>query len=170
MPTSDPANKGWILDKINSVNPSTILDVGAGNGTYGKMISAMLPRTKIDCIEVWKPYIESFNLKDIYSNVFFGDVREHDNFNYDIVIFGDVLEHMTESDAISVWNKTSKQAKYGIISIPIVHSPQGAAGGNPYEIHVEEDWNKERITNSFSHIVDSKDYRFVGGYFADFKN
>lgn len=170
MPTSDPENKRWVLSKINKMRPFTILDVGAGDGGYAKLIKPILPDSKIDGIEVWEPYIKEYNLESLYDNVIQVDVREHEDFNYDLVIFGDVLEHMSEADALAVWEKASKQAKWGIISIPIIHCPQGDVGGNPYEIHVEDHWTTERVLNSFSHIVSHKEYRLVGGFAARFKN
>ena len=61
-------------------------------------------------------------------------MRLIDDFDYDLVIFGDVLEHMTEEDAVKLWNKVSKQARAAIIAIPIIQYPQGAHGVSPTNI------------------------------------
>ena len=168
MPTSPPENKPWVLEKIVQVNPTTILDIGPGEGTFADLLKNVLPNAVIDGVEIWEPYITKYNLVNKYNNIIVRDVREHDDFNYDLVIFGDVLEHMSEEDAIKVWEKASKQAKYAIISLPIIHYPQGEYGGNPYEVHVEEDWNEDRVLKTFSHIVEYKSYRVAGGFLAKF--
>jgi hypothetical protein len=92
------------------------------------------------------------------------------SFEYDLVILGDILEHMSESDAINLWDKISKQAKYAIISIPIIHYHQDAINGNPYEVHVEEDWTVERVLEKFSHIVEHKKFEVTGTFIAEFNN
>jgi hypothetical protein len=169
MPSSHPENKSWLLKKIKQIKPKNILDVGAGEGTYGEFIKSFInSNIVIDAIEVWQPYIDYFNLKSIYDNVYQKDVRVYDNFDYDIVIFGDVLEHMSANDAIQLWNRCSKQAKYAIISIPITHMPQGAFNNNPYEIHVEEDWNSELVLEKFHSIIDYKLFQFTGAFIAKF--
>jgi hypothetical protein len=98
------------------------------------------------------------------------DVRDVTNFEYDLVILGDILEHMSESDAITLWDKISKQAKYAIISIPIIHYHQDAINGNPYEVHVEEDWTVEKVLEKFSHIIEHKKFEVTGTFIAGFNN
>ena len=73
------------------------------------MLKNVLPNAVIDGVEIWEPYITKYNLVNKYNNIIVRDVREHDDFNYDLVIFGDVLEHMSEEDAIKVWEKACKQ-------------------------------------------------------------
>lgn len=171
MPYSDPANKPWAAEKIKEINPRTVLDVGAGAGVYLDLIKEHLGAHVIVVgLEVWQPNIEQFNLEERYDKVINDDVRNIDNFDYDLVIFGDVLEHMSELDAVSLWDKVSKQAGSAIISIPIIHYHQDAYEGNPYEIHVEADWNPERVKNSFHSIVESKEFDVTGVYIGRFKN
>lgn len=170
MPSSVPENKPWTLNKLFEMSPKTILDVGAGNGTYVNLIKDIRKSVKIDAIEVWEPYIDLYELRLKYDNVFMKDVREHDDFAYDVVIFGDVLEHMSKEDAIAVWNKASKQAKYAIISIPIIHMPQGHEHGNPYEEHIKDDWTTEEVLESFSHISAYETFRLVGTFIGDFSS
>lgn len=170
MGVSNPENKPWIQEKIKELNPSNILDVGAGAGIYLDVIrNALGDNVVVDAIEVWNPYIEYFNLKNRYNNVYELDVREFSDFDYDLVIFGDVLEHMSENDALEVWEKVSKKARNAIISIPIIHYHQDAINGNPYEVHVEEDWNSERVLEKFSNIVEYKEFAVTGTFIAEFK-
>lgn len=171
MGTSHPESKPWIMQKVHEIqkeNTLTILDVGAGSGTYADALIEDSIRANIDAVEVWKPYISEYNLSKKYRVVYEKDIRDHQDFNYDIVIFGDILEHMSEEDALNVWNRVSKQARYAVIAIPIIHYHQPAINGNPYEEHITEDWNSEKVINTFSHIVDSWQGNIVGAFWADF--
>ena len=71
----------------------------------------------------------------------------------DVVILGDVAEHMTEADALRLWQRAADAAARAVyLSIPIVHYPQGEIEGNPHEHHVVEDWNHEKVLASFDGI------------------
>jgi hypothetical protein len=169
MGHSDPTNKPWTIAKIKELNPSTVLDCGAGAGIYLDLIRKEIGSDVIvDAVEIWNPYIEQFDLYKRYNSLYNIDLREISNFNYDLVILGDVLEHMTESDALKVWDLVASQAKYAIISIPIIHYHQDAINGNPYEIHVEEDWNTEKVLQKFKNIVEYVEFPQTGVFVAKF--
>jgi hypothetical protein len=171
MPYSDPDNKPWTAEKIKEINPKTVLDVGAGAGVYVDIIRRDLGiDVWVEAVEAWEPNIKDFNLNGRYNAVHQKDVREMEEFNYDLVIFGDVLEHMLESESIELWNKVGKQAKHAIISIPIIHYHQEAVGGNPYEVHVEEDWDAARVLKSFYGIKEHKLFDVTGVFVAEFYN
>ena len=76
-----------------------ILDVGPGAGTYWKVANGL--GYKMDCIEIHKPYIKEFKLKEKYDNVFEGNILDFDISKYEVIILGDVLEHITTNDAQS---------------------------------------------------------------------
>jgi 2-polyprenyl-3-methyl-5-hydroxy-6-metoxy-1,4-benzoquinol methylase len=157
---------------INDIKPSTVLDVGAGAGMYKLLIERLVleraqPKT-VDAIEVWEPYVKEFELDKLYNNVYTQDVRDWDNWDYDLVIFGDVLEHMTKEEATKVWEKVSKQARYAIISIPLGHNHQDAYNGNPFEEHVTDGWELQEILDSFKGIVKMKPMSIVGIFLAEF--
>ena len=124
MPVSDPSNKPYAAELIMRLNPSTILDVGPGVGTCGSLIRERLEVDRLDAVEIWAPYIEKYRLKEIYDNVIISDVRYWQDFEYDPVILGDVLEHLSFDEAMMLWKNLSKHAG-AILSIPIVHYPQG---------------------------------------------
>jgi 2-polyprenyl-3-methyl-5-hydroxy-6-metoxy-1,4-benzoquinol methylase len=169
MPVSNPETKPWIADRLIEIQPKTVMDVGAGAGIYSNMIRQLFNKNvEITGVEIWAPYISQFLLKVKYDKLIEADIREMDDFKYDVVILGDVIEHMSESDAVALWKKISKQARYAIIALPTIHMPQGAAYGNPYEVHVEEDWTPERVLKSFSNIVDHKVFEETGAFLAKF--
>jgi hypothetical protein len=55
-----------------------------------------------------------------------------------------------------------------VISIPIHHCPQGAWGGNPYEIHVKDDWTHQEVMESFPGIKQFlKKTKTIGVYWIE---
>jgi 2-polyprenyl-3-methyl-5-hydroxy-6-metoxy-1,4-benzoquinol methylase len=171
MGYSNPENKPWAQKKIIELRPTTVLDVGAGQGTYLNLIREGLgAEVIVNAVEVWQPYIDQFDLLNRYDKLFAMDVRDMTNFKYDLVILGDILEHMSEIDAVTLWENISKQAKHAMISIPIIHYHQDAINGNPYEIHVEEDWTMERVLEKFKGITEYKKFEVTGTFIAEFNN
>lgn len=166
MPYSDPDNKALAAEWVAELSPASVLDVGPGAGAYGKMVRALLGVERVDAVEAWEAYVSEFALKDIYHAVFLGDVRKHEDFNYDLVIFGDVLEHMTRDEALEVYERAREQAKNVMFSIPIIHLPQGAYAGNPFEVHVEEDWSHDEVLDWFPGIYRAEKFRVTGLYLA----
>jgi len=169
MPGSMDEGKDQIKIWIQQINPKTVLDVGCGKGTYSDIFKDLnMKPEKFDALEVWKPYINKYKLAEKYNNIINVDAREHKDWDYDLVILVDVLEHMTKEEAIAIWQSISKQARYAIISIPIVHYPQGHEHGNPYEEHVKDDWTTEEVLKTFSNITIHKAHNVVGVFVAKF--
>lgn len=170
MGVSDPTNKPYAEELIARLQPKTVIDVGAGAGIYAEITRRASPDAHITAIEAWQPYIQQFDLKNKYDEVINADVREVESFKADLVIFGDVIEHMSKADAQELWARVSYDAEYAMISLPIVHWHQDAINGNPYEVHVEEDWNTEDVLQSFSHIVEYMVFPQTGTFLAKFKD
>lgn len=168
MPYSDPENKDWTVEQILLDPPQTVLDVGAGAGVYAELLCPRVAGIHMTALEPWLPYVWDFHLLTKYDAVSMRDVRVVEHFDYDLVIFGDVLEHMPKDDAVAVWEKVSKQAKRALISIPIIHFPQGEEHGNPYEVHVKDDWTVDEVLESFPGITNWRAFNVTGVFFADF--
>lgn len=169
MGTSHPQGRPWIIKKILENKIQSIIDIGAGSGTYYNALSKTKYKGTIDAVEVWEPYVNEFSLKKKYRKLWIEDVRTFDLFNHDLVIFGDVLEHMAVDEALDVWDRASKYCSYAVISIPIIHYHQDAINGNPYEEHIKEDWTHQEVIDTFPHIVDSWQGDIVGAYWAKFR-
>jgi 2-polyprenyl-3-methyl-5-hydroxy-6-metoxy-1,4-benzoquinol methylase len=168
MGHSDPENKQWAIRRIAELQPKTILDVGAGAGTYCTLIKQYIdPHINITGIEAWEPNIQKYRLLEKYNRIILKDVREHKEFNYDLVIFGDVLEHMTKEESINLWNNCISQCKCAMISIPIIHYPQEEIEGNPYEVHVKDDWTPIEVLESFKGIYECRFFKSTGTFFAE---
>ncbi len=171
MPWSAEENKPWIIEQMLELDPLSVLDVGAGAGVYGRLVRQSLPNvTKLDAVEIWTPYVSRFGLDKIYDEVFLDDIRirSFPPSSYDVVIMGDVLEHMTKLQATLVWNHMLGVANKAVImSVPIIHYPQGHAEGNPYEEHVKDDWTAGEVLDSFMGITDYNTFDVTGVFIAD---
>lgn len=144
MPTSIEEGKDWLTAFFMAKNPQTVLDVGVGEGTYAKLWRPMNKGIWWTGIEAWKPYVRQFKLKSTKTRVMYDELHimeaadaELHLFHRDLVIFGDVLEHMSKGEAQRLLNRAHEGGAWNIaVSVPIIHAPQGAVDGNPYEEHV----------------------------------
>lgn len=137
MPTSATEGKPWMIQRILRHNPDSILDIGAGAGTYGKILRPLLPDAYMTAVEIHAPYVSDYKLWKMYDSVVIGDARNCDLPIADIVILGDILEHMDLRDALELWNRARNRAvKAVLLSVPIIEWPQGEMFGNPHERHV----------------------------------
>jgi len=175
MPKSSKEGKDIILQWVKELPLETILDIGAGSGTYKKMFlkNKIHPTSLWTAIEAWEPYIAEFNLLSLYNKVVNVDVREC-NFealgNFDITFMGDVLEHITKDEAIALVDSVMSVSKYAVISIPIIHWPQGESHGNPFEVHVKDDWSDDEVKSAFSkYITKSSAGESIGVYWLESK-
>jgi predicted TPR repeat methyltransferase len=173
MPTSSVLGKDFTIDWIRQTpNLNNILDIGAGEGTYPNLCkneNNLLTNSKWYGVEAWEPYITEYNLTSLYDVLINEDVRKLDwqcMPNFDLVICGDVLEHMTKEESQSVVESALSKTRYLLISIPIVKAKQGAVGGNPFEIHVKDNWSHEEVIDSFSNIVESHTTKRIGVYIS----
>ena len=144
MPTSSRENKKYMQEFVEAEGIKTVLDVGAGAGTYYDFLKDQVEY--LDAVEVWDKYIERFKLREKYRKVFDIDIRGFETEEtYDLVTAGDVLEHVYPQEAVKVFEYLKTISKFVMVSVPIVHYPQGKLFGNHHEMHLIEDALKELI-------------------------
>lgn len=115
---------------------SSLLDVGAGGGTYGYYLGAGY---NMEAVELWPDSINVLKGMVQYTMVHEVDIRDFEyEHEYDLIIFGDVLEHLSVEDAQKVLAEAEKHAKHILIGIPYM-LPQEAIYGNEAEIHRQPD-------------------------------
>ncbi len=152
---SSVEGKEWIKERVTALAdsaPVSVLDVGPGVGTYAKLLAG--PQVShLTGLEIFEPYVDTYRLRQYYDEIIIGDARQVDLPPADVVILGDVAEHMTEAEALDLWNRSAAAARRAVyLSIPIVHYPQGEIEGNEHEHHVVDDWNHDKVLAAFPGI------------------
>jgi len=154
MPSSTSFFKKETISYIVKNYPTDckILDVGAGIGTYSDLLK---PRgyLNMDCVEVYQPYIDEYDLKAKYNNVYNQDITKSDiDFNqYDLVIFGDIIEHLSEEDALSVLNKIKNETSV-IVAVPF-DAVQGEHFGNIHETHLQDKLTFDHFIKTYKNYI-----------------
>ena len=148
MGRSTPFGKQETKQFLNKRHPgrATILDVGAGKGTYAMLLDS---KYIMDAIEIFKPYIEKFKIHRLYRKVMEMDVRDYEfDQKYDIVIMGDVLEHLSFEDARKFINKAKQNCDTIIVQVPYLFR-QGPANNNQAETHIQDDLTPELFAERY---------------------
>lgn len=141
-----------------------ILDIGAGSGTYINLIkikNQVCEDAEWIGVEAWGEYIDRFDLRNKYNTVINQDARTlnwDELGQFDVALAGDVLEHMTKAEAIELVDQILNHCNTLIISIPIIHMPQDAVEGNPFEVHVKDDWSHDEVMATWADYI-RRDYR-----------
>jgi hypothetical protein len=152
-----PETAEWF--RQNQQNITRVIDIGAGSGTYVKLIKQefdLCHNSEWTAVEAWKEYINQFELEKLYDSVINQDVRTLDwekLGHFSVAIAGDVLEHMTKEEAVVLVDKILDHADTLIVSIPIVYMPQDAVEGNPYEVHVKPDWSHDEVMETWAPFI-----------------
>lgn len=141
MPYSSTAFKEEIKDHLLEHIPgmARVLDVGPGCGTYGMMLNS---ERIIDAVEIFEPYIDTFNLRDKYTKVFNGNILSFDFSIYDYIIMGDVLEHIPKYEAINLVKRIDDDGIHCLIAVPYLYE-QGEYMDNIHEVHHQADLTHE---------------------------
>jgi len=149
MPRSQQPIEGEniILKRIGNLeSPALILDVGAGDGKWGRLLSNKM--LLVCGIEAWKRSIEINVLDDIYWKVINEDMRNLPVIFYklfDAIILGDVLEHVGRNDALLIIERLKQSGTEAYLTVPISACPQdGTIYGNPFETHLDQ-WTHEEL-------------------------
>jgi len=137
----------------------TILDVGAGNGTYARLLGY----PNMDAVEVYGPNIEKYGLREMYRNVYNVDIKDFHYGWYDLVIFGDVLEHLEVEEAQEVLRYACQHSKNVIVAVPYEYK-QGVEEGNVYEIHKQDDLTPLKMKERYPALKELWRNDFYGYY------
>ena len=136
MPYSTPFLKEEIKQHFikNVLNHISILDAGAGCGTYSMLLREHFPN--MDAVDIFPNYLQMFDLKAKYNNVFIGDIRKFDIDDYEYIILGDIIEHLTFEDAHKLLSKIQQKDKLCLVGVPYEYE-QGTYMDNVHETHLQ---------------------------------
>ena len=171
--------KEWLYFMSFDPKPvKTILDVGAGAGTYGKVIRTIDKPFIVHAVEPYEPYVGKFKLEEVYDQVSTENILEMikgDIANYDLVILGDVLEHLSRPQAYVVWNALKGISRFMWLSLPVVpfkewfwgyKQPAADWEENPLERHQHE-WQYQEVLDMLGPFLWQVPYRTVGVFIAE---
>lgn len=166
MPTSYPLYKdsvrNWFLENVPF--NTRIMDVGAGCGTYSQLLRGY--GYKMDAIEIWEPYIEKYDLKSKYDQVWNWDfinmpVGAYDD--YDFFIMGDILEHLSVDEGQWILSFLTLKRKKFLVAVPY-QMEQGEHEGNMYETHLQPDLTPEIMEERYPELELLYGNNFYGYY------
>lgn len=126
-----------------------ILDVGAGCGTYWELLHDNFKY--IDAVEVFKPNIDNYNLKNKYHSVYNINITDFKYDYYDVIIFGDIIEHLDTNEAQNVLKYAYTRCKEMIVAVPY-ELEQGIEEGNVYEIHKQPDLTPKIMKERYPYL------------------
>lgn len=139
--------KDYLVSKFKG--NAKILDVGAGCGTYWNLLHNYFKT--IDGVEVFKPNIDNYQLKNKYHKVYNIDIKGFKYDFYDIIIFGDIIEHLDTSEAQEVLKYAYNKCKEMIVAVPY-QLKQDEVDGNIYEIHKQDDLTDEIMKERYPYL------------------
>lgn len=156
MPTSAFAGRGFFTTHLERVAEElkTVVDFGPGEGTYSILGRHLAPDATWIGVEIFKPYIDRYDLDQKYDNVIVSDLR-YTQIKHDLSIFGDVLEHLPGPDVQTVLEVQAELSRYIYVSVPIIPAPQGPSHGNDHEEHLH-DWTFDEMSDLLMSVGPAK--------------
>lgn len=146
--------KSLLIEKFPD-RETTIVDVGAGAGSYADLLGGQY--RNIDAVEIWRPYIAEFGLAGKYRNVFCEDAsdffRKASCPRYDVAILGDVLEHLAVNEAADMIERCVARCGYVLVIVPF-SCEQEESHGNHYERHLQPDLTFETMSERYGEYLE----------------
>lgn len=140
MPYSSFVFDDAIAEIIKLIHPKVFLDLGAGAGKYGSMVKEIDPSIETIAVEIEEDYLEKFNLRSIYHQIWnipiINLIRpEYFDSCFDIVMAGDILEHLKKSEGIDLLNFLIYRSRWVIVKFPHRYL-QNVVDGYSSEAHI----------------------------------
>ena len=105
---------------LGELKPRSILDIGAGEGKYGKLVRAMGAPVKLVAVECDGTLHEGLYAAgyDEVRAITAQQLMDHPAETYDFVIMGDVIEHMKHSDGQDLLEFLNYRSAYILVITP----------------------------------------------------
>ena len=155
-----PEIRQWFIDNVPT--DKKILDVGPGVGTYSMLLRDL--GYKMDALEIWWPYVEQYNLREKYDNVYIGDIAKFYFGEYDFIIIGDVLEHLSVENAQKIMSAMTDMNKECLVAIPYQMEQDGEEYGNIYETHLQPDLTHQVMEERYPDLKPIFTNQYYGYY------
>ncbi len=140
MPYSSDIFDNAIAEIIQCIKPRTFLDLGAGAGKYGSMVKQTDSSIETTAVEIEKDYIEKFNLRSMYHQVWNISVTDilqpkYYDSSFDVTMIGDILEHLKKSEGVDLLNFLIYRCRWIIVEFPHRYL-QNTVDGYTSEAHI----------------------------------
>lgn len=136
--------KNYLISKFPET--ATILDVGAGEGTYYNLLHDYFKN--MNAVEIFRPNIQKYELEKKYTTVICSNIHGLPYTYYDIIIFGDIIEHLDIKEAQEVLKYAYARCKEMIVAVPY-ELEQGICEDNVYEMHKQPDLTDELMKKRY---------------------
>lgn len=154
MPFSENTFDDMAYALVERTRVDCFLDIGAGNGKYGKLLKLLHPHSVRVAVEIERDYIERFALDTIYDEVLHMDaahlIEARLEDTYDLVILGDCLEHMRKSVGVDLLSFLVYRVRHALIIYPERYL-QGPWFGYRSEAHISN-WSAHDFAG-FDHLL-----------------
>ena len=137
MPWSVGLFNNLLETHIAKIEPTNILDVGCGSGSYSEMFKRVAPDAVLEAVEPTERYWSEYDLMHKYHLLHKMPIQEFTKLDtkiYDVIVCFDILEHLYLSEAIDTIECLRYCSRNIIIAWP-TDVPQGNHEGNQYEKH-----------------------------------
>ena len=111
----------FTIEQIKSICPRLVVDVGPGDGYYGKLLHYLYSKPPyIVGVELNKKWADHCKSIKIYDEIILGNIKEVISTLFgNLIIFGDVLEHLEKDDAEYTLGVAVKNFEWVIVNGPI---------------------------------------------------
>ncbi|MEA1927459.1 MAG: hypothetical protein U9N73_04585 [Candidatus Auribacterota bacterium] len=129
------------LNILQKIAPTTMVDLGCGNGKYGRMIREMSLAQTVEIIgvDVYEPTIRWLEESGVYTSVHCEIIsrwlHENSDRHYDVTVFGDVLEHMTRSSMYEALDLALSCSDNVLVISPLRYLRSSDHADNPWQAH-----------------------------------
>jgi hypothetical protein len=118
---SDP----YVKRQLRTIKPRRVVDVGPGDGCWGRIVSLMFPDCNIMGIELSPKWFVYCGALGVYDTLINEDITTAIyGASGDVIIFGDILEHIEKGNSMKTLSEAVKRFKYVIINAPVGFVPQ----------------------------------------------
>jgi len=138
MPFSANAFDSEIEHYFRLTEHANVVDIGPGEGKYGRMLRRVRPDIKLIGVELDPSYVEEYRLRELYDEIWIMNAAELMNEldrAFDALIFGDSLEHMRKSAGVDLLNFLVYRCKIIMVKFPL-QMLQNAWEGHASEAHL----------------------------------
>ncbi|MBF0627270.1 MAG: hypothetical protein HQL91_03525 [Magnetococcales bacterium] len=114
---------------------SAVVDIGAGMGTWSRLLRGVLPTSRWIAVEIWGPDVERYALQELYDAVHVSDLRCFDLRLLPaggVALLGNAMACMPLDDAVACLGRVLTVCDYALLSIRVGEWKVAGRGEHPW--------------------------------------